>query len=98
MKPAALPVRLRVVLYDREVLRLPFGSQGLRVRSGRAWLTLAGKDVILPSGETLRLAPRQETAIVSALGKAPLVLEILGDDRLRPAALWPAALSLSLSH
>jgi hypothetical protein len=87
----AQPIIARLMILAGEVYRLPEGSRGLRVVSGRAWLTFAGRDVILRRGDREDLAPGPDTALVSALGCKPLVLEVLGRRKRRMPSLLLAA-------
>jgi hypothetical protein len=80
-------VILRLVLYHGEVYRLPEAWRKIRVRSGRAWVTLAGQDTVLACGEEAGLGRGKDFAVVSALGPAPLVLEILGEERRESSAI-----------
>jgi hypothetical protein len=59
-----------------ELFRVPSGSKELHVLSGKAWITVAGEDIILNSGEKASLASNQGFAILSALGNMPLILEV----------------------
>lgn len=90
-----LPYQTRVVarrvLVHGEAVRLPKDALGLRVRSGRAWLSVGGEDLILGRGDELRLGsaePKHDFGVVSAVGRVPLLIEILGDRqagrRVRP--------------
>lgn len=67
---------LRLTLLPEEQLRLPPRPQRLRVLSGTAWLSYAGKDHILEGGASFRLPPRRRDAILSATGAGELRLEI----------------------
>ncbi|HSD85723.1 MAG TPA: hypothetical protein VLG46_17805 [Anaerolineae bacterium] len=58
--------------------------RGLRVRSGRAWVTLNGHDLVLKRGEEVALETRHDEAVVSSVGQAPLVIELLGEAPRRP--------------
>ena len=69
---------LRLMLYHNEVLRLPGASQGAKVVSGVAWVTVNGRDIFLASGERLWLPSRRDSALISALGYHPLILEVFG--------------------
>jgi hypothetical protein len=60
-----------------ELFRVPSGSKELHVLSGKAWITVAGEDIILNDGEKASLASNQGFAILSALGNMPLILEVL---------------------
>lgn len=59
-----------------ELFRVPSGSKELHVLSGKAWITVAGEDIILNSGEKASLASNKGFAILSALGSMPLILEV----------------------
>jgi hypothetical protein len=50
------------------------------VVAGAAWLTVAGKDIFLKRGESMRLLGGKELALVSALGQTPLILEVFGES------------------
>ena len=83
-------VIVRIVAYPEEVYRLA-GDRTLRTVSGRAWITYAGQDIILGSGQRVALASGDDLALVSALGRAPLVLEVLSDSPDCSAGLTAAA-------
>ncbi len=72
---------LRLVLYQGEVYRLPKSCRKIRVRSGLAWVSFTGQDVVLTCGEEAYLKPDRDFAVVSPVGHTPLVLEILGANR-----------------
>ncbi len=74
---AAQPVALRLVVYPGEVYRLPQAGQQVRVAAGRAWLSLQGRDLVLAASETTRLPVSAEAALVSAVGTAPITVELL---------------------
>ena len=75
---------LRVMLLQGEVQRIEASYRGLRVRSGRAWVTVNGRDLVLKRCEAIALEVRRDAAVVSALGRAPLVVELLGEAPLQP--------------
>lgn len=60
-----------------EVFRIPSTCQEIQVLAGVAWLTAAGKDIILSAGEKASLLSHEETILLSALGNVPLTLEII---------------------
>ncbi len=83
-------VLLRLVLYRGEVYRVPPAGQGVRVLKGRAWATYGGEDILLTRGEETDFASGRGAALVSAVGCAPLILEVLGQDRrTSPSAFRP---------
>ena len=93
---------LRLVLYRGEVYRVPEAGSGIRIREGQAWVSYAGKDLVLPKGEVLWFISGKDAALVSSVGPAPLILEILGDYRRLSAAikspvLTPSAVEKTLS-
>ena len=67
---------LRVVLVEGEALKLPRGSSQMRVLTGAAWVSQAGRDSLLQAGELFRPEASTDAAVVSALGSVPLLLEI----------------------
>ena len=78
---------LRLVLYKGEVCRLPRACQGLRVLSGRAWVTVDGKDITLNRGEQMAFAAPKDFALVSAIQNTSLIVEVWGDDCAYPQGL-----------
>ncbi len=92
MKRAAsnTKITLRLALYRNEVARLPDACRGVTVREGLAWMTVHGKDRIVREGETADFEPGRFPAVVTALGRAPLILEVIGGERARSASLTPA--------
>jgi len=76
-QPAGARV-LRVVLCAGEVLCLPRRRLDVRVLSGAAWVTFAGRDVVLAAGARMEL-PRARRAngctVISSLGAEALLLE-----------------------
>lgn len=69
-------VSAQYTLETGKLFRIPSVCQQLHVLSGIAWLTVAGEDIILTSGEQILLDSNQGLAILSALGNKPLILEI----------------------
>jgi hypothetical protein len=80
-------VALRLVLYRGEVYRFPPAGRGLRIVKGRAWISYAGEDIVLARGDETHLTSRQGFALVSAVGRTPLILEVVQQD-------CPAAFSI----
>ncbi len=77
-------IQMRVMLLAGEVHRVRSNYRGLRIRSGQAWVTVNGRDLVLKRGEEVALEKRHDAAVVSALGRAPLVIELLGDAPRHP--------------
>lgn len=65
---------LRIILYKREVYRLPRKNQQIRILSGIAWVTRDREDIILTQGEKLDVSS-SDRVVISPLGYSPLVLE-----------------------
>lgn len=74
---AAQPVALRLMVLPGEVYRLPEAGQRLRVAAGQAWLSLQGQDLVLAAQESTRLPVSAEAALISAVGPAPITVELL---------------------
>lgn len=79
-KPNVLVPMLRLVLYKNEVCRIPQSYSEVRVVSGNAWITMNGRDMFLVRGERANLGSSEDVALISALGKTPLVLEVRSDE------------------
>jgi hypothetical protein len=75
---------MRVMLLKGEVHRVKSNYRGLRIRSGQAWVTWSGYDLVLKRGEEIALETRHDAAVVSSLGCAPLVIELLGEAPRQP--------------
>lgn len=83
-KTSNASIPMRVMLLQGEIQRVGSNYRGLRVRSGRAWLTVNGRDLVLKRCEEIALDMRRDAAVVSALGHAPLVIELLGEAPHQP--------------
>jgi len=84
-------VALRLVLYRGEVYRFPPAGRGLRILKGRAWVSYAGEDILVARGDEACLASGQGFALVSAVGRSPLILEVVEQDcRAASSILSPA--------
>lgn len=73
----------RRVLIHGEAYRLPKDTSGLRVRAGRAWLSVGGEDFILGRRDEMRLGSgeaKSDFGVVSPVGRVPLLIEILGES------------------
>ena len=64
--------------HQGDVYRLPEEVAELRVKSGMAWVTVPGEDILLSTGEFALFFPGDHDAVLSALGDKPLVVEELG--------------------
>ncbi|MCL4368400.1 MAG: hypothetical protein M1337_04460 [Actinobacteria bacterium] len=83
----------RRVLIRGEAYRLPLDASGVRVRSGRAWLSVGGEDIILNRGGEVPLGldgSKSDFGVVSPVGGVPLLIEVLGcRERLPRQGLRP---------
>jgi hypothetical protein len=75
---------MRVMLLQGEVQRVTANYRGLRVRSGRAWVTVNGRDLVLKRDDEVTLEGRHDAAVVSPVGRVPLVIELLGEAPRQP--------------
>jgi hypothetical protein len=66
---------LRLVLYKGEVFRLPQRFKEIQILSGRAWLTMNGKDILVEAGQKVSLATGKDIALISTVRDVPVVLE-----------------------
>lgn len=67
----------RFILENDEVFRINYFYSEFQVLSGVAWVTIEGKDLILHSGERLKFESKRTVALISALGKQQLIVEVL---------------------
>ncbi len=58
------------------VRTLQRASQVIRVVSGCAWITLDGDDIVLCSGQAVRLVPGKHPAVISGPSDYPVIYEI----------------------
>jgi hypothetical protein len=77
-------MQMRVMLLRGEVQRVAASYRGLRVRSGRAWVTVNVRDLVLKRSDEIALVGRHDAAVVAPLGHAPLVIELLGEAPRQP--------------
>ncbi|HEY9667801.1 MAG TPA: hypothetical protein V6C91_13405 [Coleofasciculaceae cyanobacterium] len=70
-------VAKQVTLEKGQIFRVPLACQEIHVVSGVAWITFAGKDLIVQAGEKTFLPSHKASAVLSALGNMPVSLEIL---------------------
>jgi len=84
-KPSTVAALMRIVLMKRETYRVAEDRQGLRVRSGQAWVTLNGRDLVLKRGDEIAVQSKNDFAVVSALGHGPVVIELLSENPCRSA-------------
>lgn len=67
----------QLTLEQNEVHRLNPVPQGIRVRSGIAWITWKGEDIVLTPGQTMRFSPREHHPVISAVGPGTLTVEMM---------------------
>lgn len=66
-----------LTLKKGQVFRIPSVCQEIHVISGSAWITLAEEDIILQVGEKAFFTFNKDSAILSALGNMPLIVEMI---------------------
>lgn len=67
----------RIMLYPNELYRVPATYHKLRVASGRAYVTQAGKDMIVSRGQEVILDSTKDVALVSVLKGEQLIMELV---------------------
>jgi len=70
-----------IKIENNQVFKLPKAYREVQVLSGTAWITVERKDIVLRSGEKVYLPSSKNFALISALTKVPLMLEILTDQK-----------------
>jgi hypothetical protein len=60
-----------------EARKLPNTFRQFKVLSGCAWISFAGKDSILIPGDMASFDLDADSAVISAMGHSPLVIEVL---------------------
>jgi hypothetical protein len=65
-------------LHPGDVYRVPEEVAELYVRSGKAWVTVPGEDILLSTGEFAMFFPGEHDIVLSSLGDRPLVVEERG--------------------
>lgn len=69
----------QIHLRDDEVFSLQGAMQTLYIVSGRAWITLDGKDIFLNAGQQITLPRSRYAVVISAIKHHELAFEIMGD-------------------
>jgi len=67
---------LRFALDHGELLRIPRDRLHLHVLSGTAWISAAGRDVVVPLGSCSKLDQTRDPVLVSGLGGRALMVEV----------------------
>jgi len=71
----SFPYQIR--LNDGEVFSLQGTTQSLYVVSGRAWVTLDGKDIFLNAGQRFTIPRSKYAVVISAMKNREVVCEIM---------------------
>lgn len=75
--PAQSLVPELLTLKKGQVFCITSVYQEIHIISGIAWMTLAGEDFILQVGEKVFFTFNKDSAILSALGNMPLIVEMI---------------------
>jgi len=67
---------LRFALYSGELYRLPRGMRNVQILSGTAWISVQREDVLAKRGSKVQLALSAIPALISGLGREPLLFEV----------------------
>ncbi len=59
-----------------DVYRVPRHVRRIRIVSGQAWVSFAGKDIVLSPGQHMAFTPHEDVALVSGIDRASLVFEV----------------------
>jgi hypothetical protein len=69
------------MLYPGELYRVPPTYRRIRVTIGSAYITHAGRDIVIEPGQAVELATARDVALVSALNGRPVVMELCARPR-----------------
>lgn len=67
---------LLITLNRHQSFRIPQSVDELQVLSGDAWMTVAGRDIILTKQQIASIPYSKDGAIISSIGQQPLVFEL----------------------
>jgi hypothetical protein len=70
------PVPLRIVLVQGEALSVPRTLSTVRVLSGKAWISMNGRDVLLSAGEQSDVGRSRNGSVISAVGSQALLFQL----------------------
>jgi hypothetical protein len=68
-------VSRRLSLSVGEVLRLKRSIREIYVISGCAWVSYAGRDILLNAGDRTAFTSNQDVPVISAVGTSPLLFD-----------------------
>ncbi|HLV36545.1 MAG TPA: hypothetical protein VKY59_15580 [Spirillospora sp.] len=66
-----------MMLNERTAYTLPSHVRGIRVISGKAWVTLGREDVVVGTQETFYLRPNRHGTVITALGRGHLEFDLI---------------------
>jgi len=67
----------QLTLEAGEARRLNPLPPGIRILSGRAWLSWKGKDIVLNQGQEYRFQPGGDEPVISSVGRHKIVIEVV---------------------
>ena len=73
----ARPAVLRLALRSGEALKIPAVGRHVNVLAGTAWISQAGKDIVVPARRCLQVEGSKDAAVVSPVGREGLLIEVL---------------------
>ncbi len=79
--PAQAQLAQRLMFCRGELYRVPACYPLLRIQAGTAYVTQAGQDYILYSGQELFVDRADDVALVSGLGNEPVILELFSQEK-----------------
>lgn len=81
--PTQAQLAQRLMFCRGELYRVPACYQLLRIQAGTAYVTQAGQDHILHSGQELFVDRADDVVLVSGLGNEPVILELFSQEKPR---------------
>ncbi len=69
-------IRYIDTVHENQTVTLPRDVVEIKVMSGTAWVSHQMEDVVLYAGQTLKLQPNRDIAVVTSAGRRPATLEL----------------------
>lgn len=84
MKRAPEPRQIVLAAKADTIVCIRPQGQRIRIVSGHAWITSTGKDILLEAGQQALLPRTGDAVIISGVGAAPLIFEVIHPSQRKP--------------